>query len=573
MQSTPCSRYRLASCMSGLRGRVPGQHIGFHGIAGPARKGVQHLVTRERGFHASATSHKTVPFCLADIGEGITECEIIRWCVIENPFPHGTPRYVYYSIFSALSVPVLTRCTSNRNVKPGDTVEEFDMLCEVQSDKASVEISSRYSGRIVKLDYGEGDVAKVGTSLCQIELADNAEVCPSDLGEDPLVPDGGKEKGASSGATSSGPPSEPGTHPLSDGPAPEVSSSGNASGIESTLANAQEVAFPVAQGKPLATPAVRRLTQEYSIDLKMIGGSGKQGRVLKEDVLRHLKQDQASTSSATVSGIDPEDEEEAAGRFPITGLRRAMFKAMTRSLQVPHFGFSEEVDVTELEQVRQQLSSHLPPHHSNAGAGKVTMLPLLIKALSIAMGEHALFRSTLQQGASEEEGGVLLRRATHDVSFAVATVGGGLLTPVLAGVEKDTVYDLAARIGALTLRAKQGALAPAELSQAGTVTVSNIGSVGGGTNCFPLLPPTGQLAIGAIGRARWLPRYRDQVPSLHFSNGDAATESMSDQLVRRLVLPVSFSADHRVVSGVELAEFVLRWKQLLEHPWLWIGLL
>lgn len=85
----------------------------------------------------------------------------------------------------------------------------------------------------------------------------------------------------------------------------------------------------------------------------------------------------------------------------------------------------------------------------------------------------------------------------------------------------------------------------------------------------PVLPPTGQLAIGAVGRARWLPRYQDQVPGIDHNGGHDGT----DGLVRRLILPVSFSADHRVVTGSELATLVLRWKHLLEHPALWLGLL
>lgn len=404
------------------------------------------------------------------------------------------------------------------------------MVCEVQSDKASVEITSRFSGRVAGLDYAEGAIAKVGTPLCQIEVVDNRSNMPD---VDQTL------SSAPAGAAIED--SEPYKAPPDEALEPQAINGG------------------ASQNKALAAPAVRRLSREHGVDLSLVNGSGKDGRVMKEDILRYLDQ-----MSAVPAALEPVYQPQEM-RVPISGLRRAMFKGMTKSLSVPHFGFSEEVDVTELERVRQQLSSSLPAWQKQSGLDKVTMLPLLLKGLSLAMAEHVLFRSTLQ----EEEGGpVLLQRANHDVSIAVATPDG-LLTPVLASVEKKSVYSLAEQIAQLTERARVGKLGPADLNSAGTVTLSNIGSMGGGVGLFPVLPPTGQLAIGAVGRARWLPRYRDQLPGLP----GADVVCGEDELVRRLVLPVSFTADHRVVTGAELAAFVLRWKQLVEQPSLWLGLL
>lgn len=195
------------------------------------------------------------------------------------------------------------------------------MLCEVQSDKASVEISSRFSGRIAALDYDEGAVAKVGTPLCQIHVSSSDEDHTASKGEPAPTVEFKPAVQAPELQTDANPVNEP--HPVN---------------VPSVCVN-----------KSLATPAVRRLAQENSIDLGYVQGSGKDGRVMKEDVLRYLDQPRL-VPTVPNQGDD----------IPLTGLRRAMFKAMTQSLTIPHFGFSEEVDVTALDGVRKQLSSSIP---------------------------------------------------------------------------------------------------------------------------------------------------------------------------------------------------------------------
>lgn len=239
-----------------------------------------------------------------------------------------------------------------------------------------------------------------------------------------------------------------------------------------------------------------------------------------------------------------------------------MFKAMTATLSTPHFAYSDEIDVTDLDQVRVLLSKSIPERYTQAGDAsftKLTLLPLLVKAMSLALHEHPMFRSTLN---SDQK---LVRRSSHDVSIAL-TSKVGLLTPCITDVQAKSIYDVSAFITRLqTVAGSSKGLAPADLKPTGTITLSNVGAVGGGTYTHPLLPPTGQLAIGALGRSRVLPRFASEIPSLGVSD--------PDKIVRRLIMSVSFTGDHRVVEGADLARLVNRWKQLVENPSLWLGLL
>lgn len=467
--------------------------------------------TTLRSFATTPRRHATEikPYLLADVGEGITECEIIKWFV-----------------------------------QPGAVVQEFDPICEVQSDKASVEITSRYAGRIKRLLHKEGDVAKVGHALCEIEMesegAASSEAEVEGAKEEDVEITGVSKESEFKGVNMEGFVSAADKH-------------GNGGGAHAS--GSKEV---------LATPAVRRVSREHNVDLSQVRGTGRDGRITKEDVLNHI-QNGSSSSAASASSPAPSSSTAAAGATEIielTPVQRAMFKAMTATLATPHFAYSDEIDVTDLDAVRKLLSKSIPEKYTSAGDAsfsKLTLLPLLVKAMSLALHEHPMFRSTLN---GEQK---LVRRASHDISIAL-TSKVGLLTPCITNVESKSIYDVS---GAITrLQAVAGSakgLSPADLKATGTITLSNVGAVGGGTYTHPLLPPTGQLAIGALGRSRILPRFASEIPSLH--------ESDPDKIVRRLIMSVSFTGDHRVVEGADLARLVNRWKQLVENPSLWLGLL
>ncbi|SPC64350.1 related to lipoamide acyltransferase component of branched-chain alpha-keto acid dehydrogenase complex, mitochondrial precursor [Ustilago sp. UG-2017b] len=459
-------------------------------------------------------------YLLADVGEGITECEIIKWFV-----------------------------------QPGAVVQEFDPICEVQSDKASVEITSRYAGKIKRLMYKEGDVAKVGHALCEIEME-------SEGAAEEVEEAGQKEEEVQVKRVSK---YEEFKAVDMDGFVSAESKHSNGGGCHS---NGNDV---------LATPAVRRVSRDHNVDLAQVRGTGRDGRITKEDVLNFVQnggQASAKSSSAAASSLPstPSTASTAstsaqapAGTTEIidlTPVQRSMFKAMTATLATPHFAYSDEVDITHLDQVRQLLSKSIPDHYTAAGDSsfsKLTLLPFLVKAMSLTLNDHPMFRSTLNK---EQK---LVRRSSHDISIALASKVG-LLTPCITECQVKSVLDISGCIARLqTLSGSSRGLSPSDLRATGTVTLSNVGAVGGGTYTHPILPPTGQLAIGALGRSRVLPRFASEIPELGVSD--------PGKIVRRLIMSVSFTADHRVVEGADLARMVNRWKHLVENPSLWIGLL
>lgn len=213
-------------------------------------------------------------------------------------------------------------------------------------------------------------------------------------------------------------------------------------------------------------------------------------------------------------------------------VRKAMFRAMTASLQIPHFAYSETLDVTAIERLRLSLNRHIPLSHRKTlkpadeaqlhrlgewGVGdstrvpeeqrydRMTLLPILIKALSLAMAQHPLFSCSLSTSSGEP---VLSRRSSHDISIALSAPSGGLYTPLLPSVDRSSAYDLSSSIANLlhcSLSSSPPKFPDAHNGK-GTITLSNVGVIGG-TTTHPIVPPTGQLAIGALGRMRVEPRY------------------------------------------------------------------
>ncbi|BGP20583.1 hypothetical protein JCM10213_003844 [Rhodosporidiobolus nylandii] len=478
------------------------------------------------------------PFVLADIGEGITECEIVKWLV-----------------------------------KPGDKVEEFDPLVEVMSDKASVEITSPFPGTVDSLNGNVGDMLKVGSTLCSISV-EGGEGAEVETGESPAPVE------EETPTAVSRPPPSP--IPSSSQPPPDTS-------------------------KVLATPATRRFARELEVDLSQVEGTGKHGRITKEDVLAFSRAPLPSPSLSTTSAPPPSTAQPAqtaaASTIHFSPTRRAMFRSLTHSLQIPHFAYSETLDVTELERLRARLSSQIPLRYRRSLAPgeeaelarravwggqdgmrveesrrieRVTLMPLLVKALSMAMDENPLFLCTLSpppSSTSTDEPG-LARRTSHDISVALSSPSpsGGLFTPVLRAVEHSSVFSLASQLSFLqSLLITSSSSTPAfpkEHQGAGTLTLSNIGVVGGRTT-HPVVPPTGQLAIGAVGRVRVEPRFSpgaEEERAKRVAGGLEEDGASGWKIEPRLVLDATFAADHRVVEGVELARLVASWKRIIEDP-------
>jgi 2-oxoisovalerate dehydrogenase E2 component (dihydrolipoyl transacylase) len=343
---------------------------------------------------------------------------------------------------------------------------------------------------------------------------------------------------------------------------------------------------PSEKSNVLATPAVRRIAREEAVRLADVNGTGKDGRITKEDILGFVKA-RSSPAASPTRPVETSTTEEV--KTPLTGNRRAMYRSMAASLEIPHFAYSDEIDVTELERVRRLLNEDIPARYRKTPApgtneasdrvdeaarfDRLTLLPLLVKVLSRSMRDHPIFASSLVQGPDDSGQGqqpYLLRRATHDISIALSPPSGGLYTPVLSGVESASPFAIASQIAALQTiaRASSPPRFPPALLRPGTITLSNVGVIGG-TYTHPVIPPTGQLAIGALGRTRVLPRYADEDAA-----GQAALSGDGIEVLKlkpRLVMSVSFTADHRVVEGVELARLVEEWKKRVERPGLMLG--
>ncbi|KAJ3485714.1 hypothetical protein NLI96_g4762 [Meripilus lineatus] len=329
----------------------------------------------------------------------------------------------------------------------------------------------------------------------------------------------------------------------------------------------------------LATPSVRHFARQNAVDLSVLApGSGKGGRIEKKDVEAFLARS-ATAMESNIAGSSEEDVVVQLGRT-----RHNMWKAMVKSLEIPHFGYSTSLDLTALHEILPALNAHIPRHYrsppahphpppavspsafypqpepaelpSSAHFNRLTYLPILLKTLSKAMLEWPLFRSSItpttstQQSPSDKP--TLTIRPQTDISVALSTPTG-LYTPTLQRVNTQSIYSLASQLAHVSHLGRQTPcqLTPSEMpKRGGTITVSNVGGIGDGEGASPVLVPGGGIAIVAIGRAKWI---------WDVNRGDGKGE-------RRLKIPVSWSADHRVVEGAELVAFIETWRSWVEAP-------
>ncbi|GAB1526006.1 hypothetical protein RhiTH_009172 [Rhizoctonia solani] len=503
---------------------------------------------RLRSLHYSAAlfakrkSLKT--FHLADIGEGITECEVLKW-----------------------------------SVKPQSPIGSFDPLCEVQSDKASVEITSPFDGVVKELLVQEGHIAKVGEGLCVIEVEEDADSASS--GDEPVsapssTPDTTLQTKTTSATEGSYTPPSPTRrhHPLDPARPAEALSAATVRRDE------KHKGFEKGGNQALATPSVRHYARSQGIaDLDaLMPGSGRGGRIERADIDGYLKRSQKSeTSSATPAKKDlGQDVVIEMGRT-----RWGMWKSMTKSLEIPLFGYSATLDLTALNDMLPVLNAHIPreyrppppaaehppsisPDSIFSGAPeakqvlmassdpaihfkRMTMLPLLLKTLSLAMMEWPVMRTHINPTTEPSAKPNLTVRPSADISIGLSTPTG-LYTPTLVGLNTHSPYVIAGSLARLAYLGRQtpSGLTPADMpKRGGTLTVSNVGAIGAGKWAVPRLVQGGGVAIVAIGRAEWVVK-----PS-----GE-----------KRLEVGVSWSADHRIVEGAELAAFVESWRSWVENP-------
>lgn len=433
---------------------------------------------------------------------GIVECEIIQWFV-----------------------------------EPDARVEEFSPLCEVQSDKASVEITSRFAGVVKKLYYDAGEMAKVGKPFVDIDIQGDAK--PEDL-EALTAPEPSQVQGGAGEPLNQESLSKP----------PEGPTTTNTKN-EDKAAAAEIVEKPKkSSGKyaSLATPAVRHLSKEHDVDITDIEGTGKDGRVLKEDIYKFVAARKSSSAASTEQSPlqtqpPPDTATQTETSIQLTNIQTQMFKAMTRSLNIPHFLYTDEIDFSQIHALRARLNKVLTSS-PEGDVSKLSYLPFIIKAVSLALYQYPVLNARVDIDSTSQKPS-LVHRSQHNIGIAMDTPSG-LLVPVIKNVASRNIISIASELTRLQAAASSGKLSPQDLS-GGTITVSNIGNIGG-TYLSPVIVEK-EVAILGVGRMRTVPAFDE-----------------NDMVVKKQVCNFSWSADHRVVDGATMARAAEIVRRVVEEP-------
>jgi 2-oxoisovalerate dehydrogenase E2 component (dihydrolipoyl transacylase) len=276
-----------------------------------------------------------------------------------------------------------------------------------------------------------------------------------------------------------------------------------------------------------------------NLKIEDIEGTGKDGRVLKEDIQKHVEASQASTSVAAMPSAPaaPPVQQGEDHIRPLTPVQSGMYKQMTRSLSIPHFLYTDNVDFTALNILRKKFNHHKEKPH------RLTTLPFVVKAVSLALQQYPLLNAHLDTTTNPDKPQVLVK-GSHNIGVAIDSPAG-LLVPVIRDVQSHSIESLSAEIARLSNLARAGKLTSADLSGA-TFTLSNIGSIGG-TAVAPVIV-TPQVGILGIGRSRVVPAFGEH-----------------GELVKKDECVFSWSADHRVIDGAMAARCAEAVRGLLEN--------
>ena len=409
-------------------------------------------------------------FKLPDLGEGTVESEIGEWFV-----------------------------------KVGDAVKEEDIVGTVMTDKAAVEVSSPVSGKVVKLAGEPGDIIAVGAMLVVIDTAGTAdEGRTTGAGEPAAVPVQKSEE-------ESAPPAETPVEPEVATAAPEPES------------------INVASARIVTSPAIRRRAKEANVDLAMVPGSGPGGRIVRKDFDRYLK---ARATGATIAA--PAVPSTRVKEIKIIGVRRIIAERMqSAKLEIPHFAYVEEIDITELESLRKHLNT------KKDGSERLTVLPFLGLALIRALRDFPQCNVT-----HDKDRNLLLQHEAVHVGVATQTPDG-LKVPVIRHAEMMSLDGLAVEIRRLSEAARTNKAKREELSGS-TITITSLGKLGGIVSTPVINAP--EVAIIGVNRAVERPVV------------------LNGQVQVRLMMNLSSSFDHRFVDGYDAAAMIQRIKELLEHP-------
>ena len=413
-------------------------------------------------------------FKLPELGEGVHEGEMVKW-----------------------------------RVKPGDAVKYDQPLCEIMTDKATVEIPSAFQGKVGELHAKEGEVVHVGQLLLTFE---------------------GSGAFASASATSNG-------HSSAHAPAASVAAAAPLVAASSASVS-HEVLSP--ESRVLAAPSTRRLAREMGVDLKQVSGSGPHGRVMKEDVqgmgLGAVQASKPTLGRGIPAGATFVGSEE---RVPFRGLRKKIAEKMRQSKDhAAHFTYVEEADATELVRLRTQAKEIA----AKQGV-KLTYLPFVMKAMVAALRQYPILNASLDEQKNE-----LVYKHSFNIGLSVQT-DDGLTAPVVKDVANKSVLEIAKDIQGLVDRARAKRLTMDDLTGS-TITLTNAGSIGG-LFATPVInyPEVAILGFNKIFR-------KPVVKTVHGK----------EEIVIRDWTYFSISLDHRVVDGAIGAEFMKLLIQYIENP-------
>ena len=425
-----------------------------------------------------------------DIGEGIAEVELVAW-----------------------------------HVALGESVKEDQPVADVMTDKASVEIPCHVHGKVIALGAAVGQMISVGAELIRLEVEGEGNL------KDDAAP-----------AASAAPATQIAAAPAEKSKQSDTKASENIA-IQAVQAPKQASApaarpaarAPVAQARkegerPLASPSVRRRALDMGVDLRLVHGSGPAGQISHADL------EAFAAGQGPVLGGNPQYvERHGEEAIPVIGLRRKIAQKMQEAKRrIPHFSYVEEVDVTELEQLRQQLNKI-----HGATRGKLTLLPFLARAMVLALRQFPQINARY-----DDDAGVVTRYEAVHLGIAAQT-DGGLMVPVLRHAESLDLWASAAGIARVAEGAKSGKLGRDELTGS-TITLTSLGALGGIVSTPVINHP--EVAIVGVNRMVERPMLR---------NG---------QVVARQLMNLSSSFDHRVVDGMDAAQFIQAIRALLETP-------
>ena len=418
-------------------------------------------------------------FKLPDLGEGTAEAEIVAW-----------------------------------HVKVGDVVAEDAPLVDMLTDKATVEMTSPVAGKLIELNGAPGDMAAVGGPIAvfEVEGAGNA------AGRAAPAPAKAIAEQAAPPPPAAKPVAEPAEAPPPPAAAPQAAVA------------ARVIPERAENEKPLASPAVRRRAEDLGIKLGHVAGTGPAGRITHEDL-------DAFIAGARSGGLAPATlaKRTAVEEVKVIGMRRAIARQMQESKRrIPHFAYVEEVDMTELEELRVHLNAT-----KRADQPKLTMLPFLMRALVRVLPAYPQINARF-----DDEAGVVSRYAGVHIGIATQTANG-LVVPVVRHAEALDVWAAAAEVARVAEIARSGKGSKDDLSGS-TITITSLGPLGG----IATTPVINHPEVAIVGPNKIVDR-----PVVR--NG---------VVVVRKMMNLSSSFDHRVVDGYDAAEFIQRVKAMLEHP-------